>query len=291
VKEVTARATRRQKTFYVGVVAIVALLALGALSGSSSCPCREPQAVELSAAPYGGTPIPDDTSVAITVLGNPGFLNGYSYDKQGALWTSYYVFPCETQCVTADRPGWLSDPEVDRQVSDNAYDYNTTNYERGHMAPKYAIETRYGYDAMRETFRMSNAWPQRGDLNGGPWGRLEWLIAQADECYADTLHGVWIITGPIFDKYLEQLPSGVEIPDSFYKIIIDETEDGTVRALSFIMPREATGRSSDDEVKVLLQPYLVSIDDIEDATGFDFLAELEDDIELVIESTKWGELW
>jgi len=272
--------TLNRKVVYA-TVAIAVVLAFGAFAVSGPCPCRAPTATELLAAPYGGIPVPDDSGLTITILENPGFENGYSFDKQGPLWTSYYVFPCDSRCKTQDRPSWLSDPDVERQVPANAYAYITTHYERGHMEPKYAIETRYGQDAMRETFRMSNAWPQRSDLNGngGPWRRLEWLIAEADECYADALGGVWVITGPIFDKYLEQLPSGVEIPDAFYKIIIDETDEGTVRALSFIMPREATGGGSDDGVKLLLQKYLVSIDDIEDATGFDFLWNISNPID------------
>lgn len=285
------RKTAKRRIVCAAAAVTVALLALGIATGSSACPCGEPAVTESVGTPYGGVPVPTDSSVTVKVLRNPGFQSGYSFDKQGALWTSYYLFPCETRCETGNRPSWLSDPDVDRQVAEDAYAYNTTKYERGHMAPKYAIETRYGEEAMRETFRMSNVWPQRGDLNGGPWGRLEWLVAEAADCYADAPGGVWIITGPVFDKYLEQLPSDVEIPDAFYKIIIDETGDGSIQALAFIMPREASGNASDDEVRALLQPYLVSIDDIEEATGFDFLPDLDDETEQAIEASEWEALW
>jgi len=39
-----------------------------------------------------------------------------------------------------------------------------------------------------------------------------------------------------------------------------------------------------------LSEYLVSIDDIEDETGIDFLHELEDDIEDELESEVW-DIW
>ncbi len=272
---------------------VVLALAVGFAAGSSSCPCREPTAAEKIGAPYGGVPVPRDSGVAIKILENPGFQNGYSFDKQGPLWTSYYVFPCQTRSETASRPDWSSDPEVGRQVAETAYDCTLTRYERGHMAPKYAIETRYGEEAMLETFRMSNAWPQRGDLNSGPWERLEWLVAEAPDCYADTLGGVWVIAGPVFDKYLEQLPSGFEIPDAFFEIMIDELDDGSIRVLAFVMPREASGNAPDDsiEVKNLLRPYLASIDEIQDATGLDFLPGLPAELQTSIEQTRPQVLW
>ena len=33
-----------------------------------------------------------------------------------------------------------------------------------------------------------------------------------------------MITGPIFDEDIETLDSGVEIPDAFFKIVIDEVD-------------------------------------------------------------------
>ncbi len=44
-------------------------------------------------------------------------------------------------------------------------DYTHSGYDRGHMAPNYAIATRYGQEAQKETFLMSNIVPQLGNLN------------------------------------------------------------------------------------------------------------------------------
>lgn len=88
------------------------------------------------------------------------------------------------------------------------------------MAPKYVIETRYGREAMKQTFLMSNVWPQTPDLNRGPWERLETPISRGlydMPSYVETYGAIWVITGPIFEGDVETVPSGDEIPDRFYK--------------------------------------------------------------------------
>ena len=94
---------------------------------------------------------------------------------------------------------------------------------------------------------------------------------------------VWIITGPIFDENIEKLESGVEIPDSFYKIIIDEKENGP-RILAFIIPQEVESSES-------LDKFLTNVDEIEQLTKLDFMSELEDDLEDKIEAEKAEGVW
>jgi len=54
--------------------------------------------------------------------------------------------------------------------------------------------------------------------------------------------------------------------------------------LAFRMPHKAIPRNVD------VSEYLVSVRDIEDKTGLDFLHELPDDLENVLETTVW-DLW
>lgn len=70
---------------------------------------------------------------------------------------------------------------------------------------------------------------------------------------------------------------------AFYKILVDVTESGGVRVLAFIMPQVA----SEDGVSV----YLVSVDEIEGATGLDFLSLLDDGTEDQLEAGKAARLW
>jgi len=158
----------------------------------------------------------------------------------------------------------------------------------------------YGPSAVRDTFVLSNACPQLGEFNNGPWGDLEDLVRGN---YSIMLDEVWVITGPIFDdtngqQYLSkdadhndwpQKP--VETPDAFYKIIIDEL-DGEVRALAFIIDHsEGYGYSQGDSIVERLSGLLFSIDEIEVATGLDFLSELDDTLEDKLESEPAKTMW
>ena len=135
--------------------------------------------------------------------------------------------------------------------------------------------TRYGREAQLETFLMSNICPQKPNLNRQIWKNLESLIANK---YAQEFEEIWIITGPIFDENIERLKSGVEIPDSFYKIIIDE-KDNRPRMLALIIPQNVKSNEP-------LEKYLVSIDEIEKLTQLDFMSEMEDELENKIEAEK-----
>jgi len=99
------------------------------------------------------------------------------------------------------------------------------------------------------------------------------------------LYEVWVVCGPIFDSDIEKLASGVEIPDAYYKIIVDE-KNGKVRALAFIMPQGVT-----TDEKNNLGKFLTSVDEIERQTGLDFLHELPDDVENRVEAEKAGTTW
>ena len=97
------------------------------------------------------------------------------------------------------------------------------------------------------------------------------------------LEEVWIITGPFFDENIERLKSNIEIPDSFYKIIIDE-KDNRLRILLLIIPQNVKSNEP-------LEKYLVSIDEIEKLTKLDFMWEIEDKLENKLEEERAEGMW
>ena len=96
-----------------------------------------------------------------------------------------------------------------------------SGYDRGHMAPNYAIDTVFGERAHKQTFLMSNIVPQRPELNQGPWKEIEQVVANSSK----------------------------------------------------------------------MSRHLVTIDDIEAATGLDFLSLLDDSAELDLEADLPKRLW
>ena len=126
---------------------------------------------------------------------------------------------------------------------------------------------------------MSNIVPQHGNLNRVIWRKLEEKIATD---YAMRFEEVWITTGPIYDQYEEKLDAGKEIPDGFYKIIVDEHK-GNLRALAFLLPETASNQP--------FEYFLTSIDQIEQLTGLDFFHKLNDQDEIKFESWVARDIW
>lgn len=225
----------------------------------------------------GGLPI----AANVQVLDNIGYDAGYSAERQMSLWVAYELVD-KRQTDKLERPDRF---ETDNRVADPVeyYDYSRSGYTRGHLAPSYAIGKSHGQQAQYETFLMTNITPQLESLNRKWWQRLEEVEISR---FTRKLNQLWVITGPVFDQQRETLKSGVDIPDQFYKIILAEKRDGSLRALAFLVPQTAKA----DEP---LSRYLTTIDNIEQQTGIDFLAGLRDAVEAPLEQNRtvdsmWG---
>lgn len=203
---------------------------------------------------------------------------GYSNARKNPLWVAYRLFRLD-KFPTLPRPGGFKTDDRTRALVRNR-DYTHSGYDRGHMAPNDAIGDCYGPDAQLATFLMSNVVPQRPELNRHLWARLE-QYAKAN--FAVRFAEVWVVTGPVFDERIERLRSGVEIPDAFFKIVLDETRDG-VRAIAWVIPQGAERNDS-------LDRFLTSVDAIEGATGLDFFRELADGEEDAIEVEVARRIW
>ena len=228
---------------------------------------------------FRGVPLRTTYPNAVTLLDSGAFVVGYDETRRDPAWAAYRLFPNPgTFAFDRLRRFRIDDRTVARVSHD---DYTNSGFSRGHMAPNFAIMTRYGEDAQRASFVMSNVVPQLQALNGGPWENLESLIARD---YANNLGGIWVVTGPIYDSTVELLStSPVEIPDRFFKIVIDEL-NGQPRALAFIMEEHTASPA-------VLSSFLVSIDTIETETGFDFFHGLADTVEDPLELNAATALW
>jgi endonuclease G len=230
---------------------------------------------------YGGLPRPGPEPDAPTfrVLTNQAYVVGYSDVLGNPLWAAYHVRDLGSIPRPAARPGKF---ETDRRTAAHvaSADYANSGYDRGHMAPNYAIATHYGDEAQRETFLMSNITPQRHALNAGLWKDLELKIATNWPArYAE----VWVIVGPVFGQQPKKLRGGVAVPESFFLIVVDENE-GRLRTLAFLVPQETLAHADPEK-------FLTSIDEIQRRTGLDFLSDLEDTAERQVEQAKATRVW
>lgn len=158
-------------------------------------------------------------------------------------------------------------------------DYINTGFDRGHLTPS-ADRTATPLDNS-STFLMTNIMPQTPDNNQGPWEELESycreLVKQRKELY--------IIAGGYGKK---KLIAGdrVEVPARTWKIVVvldrpgqgvDAITDAT-RVIAIDIPnnqgiRERNWRS-----------FRVSVDQLETATGYDFLSKVPEGVQQVLES-------
>lgn len=197
------------------------------------------------------------------VLRNDGFLVGWSDVRVNPLWVSYRLEAVEDPRA-GPRPNFQRDWRTLWPIGTDHY--AGSGYDRGHLAPNYAIAAVHGHRAQQDTFFMSNMTPQRPDLNRRLWQRLE---AAVMDHFVPRFGELQVITGPVFpapfrDNVLNRV-GFVEVPEAFYKILVVPSEPPM--ALAFLMPQEVRG----DEP---LDDYLVSIDEVEARTGLDFFPNL-----------------
>ncbi len=207
------------------------------------------------------------------VLRNDGYLVGWSDVRVNPLWVSYQVEAVEDSSI-GPRPNFQADWRTLWLVGTDSY--AGSGYDRGLMAPNYAIAAVHGRSAQVDTFLMSNITPQQPELNRQLWQRLEEVVM---DHFAPRFDRLQVITGPVFpERFMDNVFNRVglaEVPEAFYKIIVAPHSEAPL-ALAFIMPQDVRGNEPLDD-------YLVTIDEIESRTGLNFFPELTTEVESVLE--------
>ncbi len=213
------------------------------------------------------------------VLDHKYFKISYNVKRRLANFVSYELKAEHLRNKEASRENkFIPDPLLKEQglpfvVSS---EYAKTGYDRGHLAP--SADFAWSQEANDMTFIMSNMAPQKPKLNRDAWKRLEDKVRR----WACGEERVTVITGPILGEGLSKLASGLEIPESFFKIIIDETPPKKV--IAFIYHQE-------DKGDVLAQ-RMIPLKTVESATGIAFNREfpaLDGKIRMPASVNEWKE--
>lgn len=231
---------------------------------------------------YGGIPREDSSRNRryLQILRNRGYWVGYDEKLRNPAWVAYRLFDVAEEVSIPQRPGsfYPDDRTIARVRSE---DYTGSGFDRGHLAPNFAIARCYGREAQEETFLMSNIVPQRHALNAGPWKQLE---SREAINYPARFREIWVITGPVFrNKRQRTLPSGIPIPDAFYKIYLDELR-GSIRATAFLFEQDDDGTGN-------LEKRLCSIATVENLTGLDFFPDLPKEVQQQLENEPAKRMW
>lgn len=229
---------------------------------------------------YGGLPRATASfPYPITVLTNTGYLVGYCERRKDPVWVCYRLFRPDHWEAPPRPQAFRTDYRTAARANPN--DYSGSGYDRGHMAPNYAIALCYGPQAQLETFLMSNIIPQRPALNRQVWKHLE-----QDEIrdYAPRFGQLWVIDGPVF-YHDERLKGGEAIPDACFKIMVRAgNRHPEPHILAFLVPQSVSGAEPPGR-------FLTSVRQIEQETGLDFFNALPPDLQRAFEETTALETW
>ena len=217
------------------------------------------------------------------------------YDKSTytTMWTAY---PLQSKHMgDLSRPSkWYFNTLLDEAYQVNLTDksYEGDTYSRGHLIPN---ASRNGISEMQtQTFYVTNSVPQvQNNFNSGIWSSLEGAL----QTIAKNGTTLYIVTGVAFEKvgesktvnyiYAKDDTKKIPIPNYFYKVVLKVTTNssGSVTSATtcgFWFENKAYSNST-------YANCAVSVDQVEQWTGFDFFANLPDSVEEAAETNaNWS---
>ena len=196
----------------------------------------------------------------------------HSPANKAPLWVGYTLTAAQLE-GPAPRPSrFRQDTEL---LSPGAtdHDFRFSGYHRGHLAP--SADFRFSDAAIRSTFVLSNAVPQKPSVNMGRWAAAEAAVRRLAK-HADQ---VYVFTGTLFEGEIERIGDGrVAVPSHTYKVIL--AVHGRARTMyAILVPNQ-------DHLRAPLHEFSVTVDEVEKRSGLDFFRELEDDQEEPLESRR-----
>ncbi len=199
-----------------------------------------------------------------------GSVIAYNYSRGSANWVSWRT----TRADLGDsipRPDFMPDPRLpDGYRRVGYYDYSGSGFDRGHLVP--SADRFANAAANEETFLMTNIVPQKGSLNQYAWQQLESFARTQARRVGD----VYQIAGCYGE--LERLKNKVTAPTNCWKIVAVVPRGKLVSELDRRMRIIAVDMPNSDGIEnERWERYKVTIREIENRTGIDFLHYLPQD--------------
>lgn len=227
-----------------------------------------------------------------------------------AMYASYWVaYPlCAAHLGSGRVEDWNYDPIVPQSkqtavfkgygVNVSSDTYASQHYARGHQLPN---ADRNGVDdMMAQTYFSTNMTPQlQNGFNGGVWAHLEEAVRSVVEHNSDT---VYVVTGAAFRKKggnetiktITNTRDGklLPVPNYYWKVLLkvkwtDDPEPAVAGASAIGFWLEHRDNYPNGSTNYL--PYVTSVDQIEQWTGFDFFSNLSTSLQSGAEAaTDWA---
>lgn len=209
------------------------------------------------------------------LLEKPQYALSYNCQTGTANWVSWQLN--RSWLGSVDRS---DDFRPDSDLPDGCYavrpnDYRGSGYDRGHLAPSGdRTSTELNNSA---TFVMSNMIPQSPSNNREVWRELEEysrdLVFQGKELYI-------VAGGEGKDKAIAD--GKVTVPKYTWKVILVSDKSGNIEeTIAVRIPNNDTVARTD------WKDYIVSVDEIEQKTGYDFFSAVSKSIQNKIEAKTY----
>lgn len=237
------------------------------------------------------------------LLAKPQYVVSYNPFRNVANWAAWRLTAADLGDTGRTRDRFAPDP----QLPDGVYravhnDYRGTGYDRGHLVP--SAHRTADPDDNAATFLMTNILPQRHDLNAGAWEALEeWSINMARAGwdlyhYAGGLYPAQCATdrapqGNSPDPSCESVGRSddiarrVGVPTSTWKVIVLLPRGGGVANVTPDTPVVAVDMPNDGSAGHDWRRYVISVDELERRTGYDFLPAVPEPVQSVVESRAY----
>ncbi len=132
------------------------------------------------------------------------------------------------------------------------------------IAPAKALIGQHGERGAIDAKLATNYAPMTEAYADGVWKKVMHEFTQR---YPKRFGEVWVYLGPAYLPESSNFGSAISLPDAFYIIAFDLTDEGGLRALALLIPTDAESKNLND--------YLSSIAEIEKLAGLQFLPELD----------------
>lgn len=218
---------------------------------------------------------------------NRNYTYNYSYTYYASMWVAYPL-KYEHKAGSASSSNWKYNPNIDsnKQVNmtGNSYPtmYGADNYSKGHQCPD--ADRKSDQTMNTQTYYCTNQTPQiQNGFNGTIWSSLENGVRGLVTSAGDV---VYVITGPVYRKvggsetinYLTGAsgknanPSSLPVPNYYWKALLkvkwNGNEVSSASAIGFWFEHKQYDKNDD------YANYAVSVDKIEEWTGYDLFTNL-----------------
>ncbi|QES89352.1 DNA/RNA non-specific endonuclease [Rhizosphaericola mali] len=229
---------------------------------------------------------PTDADSIITLADNyminqHYYIESYNHTRSTPNWVAWHLDATNTTAVVKRQDNfaaWAGLPTSWFAVQSNTY--SSSGYERGHNCP--SGDRTSSLEANSSTFLMTNMIPQTAANNEGTWNNLEsYIRTQTSAGYeAYILMGSYGNGGTIAN-------GNVTVPTNVWKIVVflktgnnDLSRiDADTRVLAVNTPNTTTVSSDWTQ-------YIVTVNDIETATGYKIFSALSSSLQTTLKAKK-----